>query len=68
MRTNITCWLLPGSFTVRSCSSLYFSKAGPRSLMIFGVETVRALISIGEEEVVGRAAAGHPWEDGAYLQ
>lgn len=40
-----TGWLLPGSFSVMNCSSLYFSKAGVRSSTMLGSEAVRALMS-----------------------
>lgn len=40
-----TGWLLPGSFTVTNCSSLYFSNAGARSEMMSGDEMARALMS-----------------------
>lgn len=43
--SKLTGWLLPGSFTVASCSSLYFSKAGVSSETIFGEDTVKALMS-----------------------
>jgi hypothetical protein len=44
-----TDWLLPGSFTVTSCSSLYFSKAGVSSDTMSGEETVKALMSAANE-------------------
>lgn len=42
----MTCWLLPGSLTVVNCSSLYFWKAGPSSLIKFGVDEVKFLMSV----------------------
>lgn len=41
----LTFSLLPGSFTVANCSSLYFSNAGPRLETTCGDDSVRALIS-----------------------
>ena len=47
-----TGWLLPGSFTVTSCSSLYFSNAGVSCERMSGEDTVKALISaIGKGSV-----------------
>ncbi len=46
----LTAWLLPGSFTVVNCSSLYFSKAGPSSETMLG-ESVKALISASAASV-----------------
>ena len=57
----MTCWLLPGSFTVRNCSSLYFSNAGASSFMILGVETVRALMSSRADESSEPAAMEEDW-------
>ena len=42
----MTCWLLPGSLTVVNCSSLYFWKAGTSSLIKFGVDEVKFLMSV----------------------
>lgn len=47
----ITCWLLPGSFTVTNCSSLYFSNAGPSWETSSGSFIVRALMSAEEGQV-----------------
>lgn len=48
-----TGWLLPGSFTVTNCSSLYFSKAGVRLLTISGlVSSVSDLISVESASVL----------------
>lgn len=44
---GLTCWLLPGSFVVASCSSLYFLNAGLTDCRILGSSTVRDLISAG---------------------
>lgn len=41
-----TSWLLPGSFTVVNCVSLYFLKAGSSDGMMSGPSAVRALMSI----------------------
>lgn len=46
---GLTFSLLPGSFTVANCSSLYFSNAGPRLETTCGVDAVRALISVGSK-------------------
>lgn len=54
----MTSSVLPGSFTVVNCSSLYFWKAGPSSLTRFGSEMVRALMSVLERSATEGASFG----------